>query len=298
MRRSLPSVAIASLVAATLAATASASLYLTFSRTTAAPGDHVVVRTRGRGAIRVPVGRRPLRVYLVEGSVADSVRSPKDPRIVPLGRLALRRVKPHFADGRLEFAAPNVPPGDYTTLISKGRTLVRGGPRPGPFRVVEATPPVRSCESSVYGELPAGWEAQTVFAGPLGFFDLHRNLLEARYTPLRGTTRRYEAIKVLLLVKGGASATLTVPREERRQVALLYAPPLARGGIGVSVAEGHAAVTFRACPASEDPPYTQFNGGFVVAGARCAQVNVTVEGRSEPFVLRIPFGASCSSAPR
>jgi hypothetical protein len=306
VRRSLASAAVASLAAATLAATASAALYLSFSRTTAAPGDRVVVRTGGRGAIRLPVGRTPLRVYLVESSVADSVRSQKDPRLVPLGRLALHRVKPHFANGRLEFAAPNVPPGDYTTLIhcipcaphSNGRTLVRGGPWPGPFRVIEATPPVRSCENSVYGDLPAGWEAQTVFAGPLGLFDLSHNVREARYTPLRGTTRRYEAIKILLLVKSGESATLTVPSEERRQVALLYAPPLARGGTGVSVAEGHAAVTFYACPASEELPYTQFNGGFVVAGSRCAEVDVTVEGRSEPFVLGIPFGASCSSVPR
>jgi hypothetical protein len=293
VRRSLASVAIASLVAAALAATASAALYLTFSRTTAEPGDRVVVRTGGRGAIHV-VGRRPLRVYLVERSVAESVRSQKDPRIVPLGRLALRRVRPHFADGRLAFAVPNVPPGDYTTLISNGRTLVRGEPRPGPFRVVEATPPVRSCESSVYGELPAGWEAHTVFAGPLGFFDLYQNLREGRYTPLRGTTRRYEAIKVLLLVRGGESATLTVPPDERRQVALLYAPPLAQGGNGVSVAEGHAAVTFHACPATGDLPYTQFNGGFVVAGARCAEVDVSVEGRAETHALRIPFGRACA----
>ncbi len=133
MRRSLAGVAVASLAAATLAATASAALYLTFSRATASPGDRVVARTGGRGAIRLPAGRAPLRVYLVERSVAGSVRSQMDPRIVPLGRLALHRVKPHFANGRLEFAVPNVPPGDYnyTTLIhcipcaphSNGRTL-------------------------------------------------------------------------------------------------------------------------------------------------------------------------------
>ena len=64
----------------------------------------------------------------------------------------------------------------------------------------------------------------------------------------------------------------------------------------MSVAEEHAAVTFHACPASEELPYTQFNGGFMVAGARCVEVEITIEGRSEPLVLPIPFGAPCRSS--
>jgi len=53
------------------------------------------------------------------------------------------------------------------------------------------------------------------------------------------------------------------------------------------VADGDRAVTFHSCRGSDYP--TQFNGGFVVAGPRCAKLNVVASGR-EPTTLILSFG--------
>jgi len=88
----------------------------------------------------------------------------------------------------------------------------------------------------------------------------------------------------------GTTATLVVPPAERPYVSLRYvrrdlSSPL-------RVAQGEVAVTFEACAPSSVPP-TQFNGGFVVAGPRCARLEVHIAGHPEPLELRVPFGRPC-----
>jgi len=53
------------------------------------------------------------------------------------------------------------------------------------------------------------------------------------------------------------------------------------------------AYHFVACSPDSTGNDTQFNGGFVVAGARCAHFDVRIDGRTEPFRLDVPFGAAC-----
>lgn len=51
-------------------------------------------------------------------------------------------------------------------------------------------------------------------------------------------------------------------------------------------------MTFEGCSPS-GAPHTQFNGSFVVAGARCAQLEIAVRGLPEPISVTVPFGAAC-----
>jgi hypothetical protein len=281
------------LLAALAAGHAHAALWLLFSKRTTQPSDVVFVRTGGNGALleakkRGETKRWPLRVFMVAKADADSIRSTRDTRLKPLGRLTVDR----RGNGRLRFATPNLPPGDYTTLIycrscarySNGRALLPGGPA-GPFRI---TPMRRYCDSSVYGELASGWERNSVHAGPFWLVGV-RGYGARAFEPVR--PGYYGGVKVLLAVDNGVTATISVPPNERGNVALRYDRALMQGGPW-RISQGRYATTFEAC-APGDYPHTQFNGGFLVRGARCAHLEVSVRGRPEPMQVAIPFGAAC-----
>jgi hypothetical protein len=292
MRKAVVLLAALAIVGA-LAGTASAALWLVFSRTTVAPRDVVSARTGGRVAIgraaRAGARKHPLRLFLVDQAAASSVTSVRDPRLVPLGRLAVDRK----GNGRIQFTVPNVPPGDYTTLLycvtcrrySANRTILPVGPFPGPFHVTEAAPVVRDCSTSVYGDLPADWRQHSVSAGPLSLYPIPER------PPERISAGRYRPVKLIAMIQQGASATLTVPLSERSVVALAYRPPAWTSAMRVS--DGDAATTLSGCAPDETGNDTQFNGGFVVAGARCAHFEVRIDGRADSLLLEIPFGAPC-----
>jgi hypothetical protein len=127
---------------------------------------------------------------------------------------------------------------------------------------------------------------------------------------------RYPGEKLLLLVAAGERVTLAAPTDQRRRVSLLYGSeggavfPPRRGRPGFAVSDGAAAVTLAACrrrrslrEAREEcgpRPFracrwrnTQFNGGLIVAGARCVELEVWVDGRPEPLRAQLPFGRRC-----
>jgi hypothetical protein len=161
--------------------------------------------------------------------------------------------------------------------------------RPGPT----AAGFVRTCESSVYGELGDGWRRDSVIAGPLAFVALR----EAARGPAGEFRRRgsgYPGQKVLVVVEAGATVTVTVPAAERRHLALLYDPASWNERNSYRIADGQPAVTFQACPAEQQPAGadgTQFNGGFVVAGPRCATLEVSTPAAPTPRRVAVSFGA-------
>ena len=93
---------------------------------------------------------------------------------------------------------------------------------------------------------------------------------------------------MLALVRPGAVAQLVVPAAERHVVSLVYRP-----GADFStmrVADGDAIVTFHACPSASGlgpgiQEWTQFNGGILVAGARCAKFVVKSHAGESGFAL-------------
>lgn len=272
-----------------LAGGTSAALWLVFSRVSAEPGESVTVRTAGRGALAwARNGTRP-RVFMAPNAEAETIRSVRDRRLVPLGRLAVDR----RGNGRLRFVVPNLAPGDYTTFIhcprcrrrSGGRALRPVGPWPGPFRV---TPVRRGCSDTQYGELPSDWASRAVNAGPVSLFPAPMPAPE----PIPRRLGYFRPVKVLTIVAPGSEATLLVPDAQRRYVRLAFAEE--RGKFWspeMRVRDGLVAVTFRTCPET-DYPNEHFGGGFVVSRPMCAKLRVQVRGRA-PLALRVPFGASC-----
>ncbi len=139
--RRLVIVGIATLAVAALAAGIShAALWLNFSRASAEPGDFVYVRTAGIGALS-GARQRPVRVFLADAAVAAQIRSTRDRRLLPPGRLRIDCK----GTGHLRFKTPDVAPGDYKTLMycpdcarySGGRTLFQSGPS-RPFTIERA----------------------------------------------------------------------------------------------------------------------------------------------------------------
>lgn len=142
--------------------------------------------------------------------------------------------------------------------------------------------------------IPAGWaRTHAVSAGPLTlfFFQPISRLRPKLFAPVR--RGHYRPIKVLAVVRAGRAVTLSVPAAERGRLSLLYAPGANRFRPAMRVRDGMTAVRFEPC-AGDSEPETQFGGGFVVAGARCASLQVSVEGEPGPLPLSVPFGRGCS----
>jgi hypothetical protein len=237
---------------------------VSFAPTTAAPGDVITVRHPG-----------------IKGSLQAALRSPEG------RRTRLGFVGP-AAKGSFRATVANLLADNYEVQVLRRGRVVATARRA--LRVVDAPAAVRDCDSSVYGEFGAGWERRTLWAGPLGLVGATSGNAPE---PMRGRPGYFGPIKFVLVLENPEIATLRVASDDRPHVALLYAR---RGGLGewgpARVADGLPAVRFEACPPSE-VRHTQFNGGLVVDGPRCAQLEVRVRGREEPYALRVPFGRSC-----
>jgi hypothetical protein len=149
----------------------------------------------------------------------------------------------------------------------------------------------RGCSQAVGGVLPATWRKSGVVVGSLALYSFGQVTHEGAVSQLDASAfTRGRDVKMLALVRPGAVVSLGVPPSERRAVSLDYRP----GVIPSTVAEGDAVVTFHACasPSGAGPGlggWTQFNGGILVAGARC--VKFLVRSRSGTAGLVLAFGS-------
>lgn len=149
----------------------------------------------------------------------------------------------------------------------------------------------RDCNQAVGGVLPAAWRNSGVVVGSLALYSFGQVTHGGAVSSLRAsavTPRR--PVKMLALVRPGAVVSLVVPLSERRAVSLAYRP----GVIPSTVSGGDAVVTFHACasPSGEGPGvagWTQFNGGIMVASARCAKF--LVKSQSETAGFGLAFGS-------
>jgi hypothetical protein len=147
VKRAALALAVTSSLAVIVVVAASAALSLTFSTTRAPPGAVVTVRTGGSGALAgIRTSGSPLRVFLIQADEVNpnspdiGVTSPGDSRLIRVGDLTVDA----DGNGTLRFTVPNVPGGEYTTVIhcipcapfSGGRELLATGPFPGPFVVL------------------------------------------------------------------------------------------------------------------------------------------------------------------
>jgi hypothetical protein len=278
-------------------AIASAALWLVFKPAAAAPHALVSARTAGTGALLQleksgALRNQRLAVYL--GPAA--ARSVRDRRLVALGRLRVDRA----GNGRIRFRVPNVPSGRYRTFVhcvpcarySGGRALLSSGA----FRVLEARPPVRTCLSSVYGELSDDAIARAPRFGPVRLigYDPAQAARASWLKDFRIRATGQYVVKILLLVDRGPAVTIAVAPADRRAAAVSYIP--ARFNTA-RVTGADAATTFSPCQGGEGVPgadsgRTQFNGSFVLARPLCARFELQVAG-SEPQRFALPFGRPC-----
>jgi hypothetical protein len=160
---------------------------------------------------------------------------------------------------------------------------------------------VRTCQTSVYGTLddPA-WRKHSIIAGPLVFYsaDQYAEQPASLFAPLIGNDGFYAGQKLLVFVRRGAVATVVVPESIRSDAALLYNPAAWNDRNAYTIEDGESAVRFKACKKGETTPVdgppnamTQFNGSFVVAGARCVSLEVLVRGEKRRIPVTLSFGS-------
>ena len=147
MKRAALALAVVAPLAGIVVVAADAALSLTFSTLRAPPGEVVTVRTGGSGALAGIDSDRPSpQVFLIDADDVNpnspdlGLTSPGDRRLIALGELTVDGE----GNGSLRFAVPEIPSGEYTTVIycapcapfSGGRKLLATGPFPGPFVVL------------------------------------------------------------------------------------------------------------------------------------------------------------------
>lgn len=166
---------------------------------------------------------------------------------------------------------------------------------------------VRGCDARVESENLLGQDAlpneyrHYARIGPLLLVADYAGADASDFQHLPARPGRYDAAKVLVLAHAGPPATLAVGPGARRVASLLYesAGPGVTGAKGYRVADGDRAVRFEPCRPDEPAlvgnrtvgAWTAFNGGLVVAGARCVPLEVYVTDRDRPFRATISFGA-------
>jgi hypothetical protein len=158
---------------------------------------------------------------------------------------------------------------------------------------------VRTCQTSVYGDLGSGWRKSALAAGPIAFVGL--GALDAAPAGDFGSVDgKYRSIKALAVVDIGVEVTVSVSPVDRPHGGLIYDPSAFRDDGLYSLGEGESAVTFQSCSEGQNPlgfdGPTQFNGGFIVDGPRCLTLDVAPDG--EPTLqLVVSVGAgSCGSS--
>jgi hypothetical protein len=158
---------------------------------------------------------------------------------------------------------------------------------PTPSVTGPPAPFVRTCDSSVFGELGRDFEDGSVVAGPVVFVGIegYERLGDRWFRVREG---RAPAIKVLLVVRGKDPVTISIAGDV--PASLAYDPAMWRSSNVVPLSAGDAAVTFEPCGGG--PQRTQFNGAFLVSGPRCVPVEVAIPS-GETLRAELPFGTSC-----
>lgn len=153
---------------------------------------------------------------------------------------------------------------------------------PSPSAAAPGGPPVRTCESHVFGELH-GWRRSSTIIGPVGFVGLP-GYADAGHQVLASKGERYPGLKTLLVIEEGPPVTVTILDPARAR--LLYDPAGWRNRNRYPLESGATSTVFEPC---EGMRSTQFNGALLVTGRVCVTIEVAVQGR-EPERTEVPIG--------
>jgi hypothetical protein len=115
----------------------SASLAVSFDTESGSPGSEIRMRTIGEGACQLCPPTLPL--FFVAATSVDTVRSPSDPLLTPVGQLHIDSQ----GNGSASIVLPRLTPGQYMVMAycepcaatSAGRRMLPIGPFPEPFNL-------------------------------------------------------------------------------------------------------------------------------------------------------------------
>jgi hypothetical protein len=154
-----------------------------------------------------------------------------------------------------------------------------------------------TCAEAIWSQLPAGWQRQSVQAGPLWLVGLR----QVSTSPVKVGSARVGGLFVM--VRNGVNAWVTVVGPADSYFRFLFGPnDLARGADGpYSISDGESGVTFEGCPSRTQgsliPGYTQYGGYFLVTVPRgCVTLDVWAQTGVRPTRVVFPVGgAQCRS---
>ena len=232
-----------------------------------------------------------------ERRLADALHEAVD-QALPPGRLIdqiRRRHRRHRARvGVASFAATAAVAAITLPLavpaISGGPATL--GPGSGPGAAISATPVARpgtilqNCSDQIGGRYGAGWQHQSIQAGPLWFVDARK-----LYASNGGTSPLpYGDLPVN--VKDNSVARLRVIGAARHYFRFLYGASNTGSG-SYTLRDGVRGVTFAACRPGQTigdflPGYTEFWGGFVISKVpACVSLGVWTTKARGP--IRVSF---------
>jgi hypothetical protein len=165
------------------------------------------------------------------------------------------------------------------------------------------------CASAVFSpgqSWPDRWPEPTtdaIVAGPIAWPDLrtlasdhrpHGGSPATAYAPVDGLAFQVEG---LVALTDGTTARVQIPANESRRLSLDYTGLQPRNAAGrYNVSDGASRVTFHACSRLPNgPPSSLFEGGFIVAWAQCARVDVYTGTSRQPVARQIAFGVRGST---
>jgi hypothetical protein len=103
---------------------------------------------------------------------------------------------------------------------------------------------------------------------------------------------RHRGYKIPVTLPEGTVAVLSVPREMRGRVGLVFSPRTQDDVWKRGIDAADTAVKFIACKPSSTPGRTGWPGGLVVDRRRCVTLVVRVPGEA-PVRRRVPLGRPC-----
>jgi hypothetical protein len=139
---------------------------------------------------------------------------------------------------------------------------------------------VAPCDKAALGTGPPNWAQESLTAGPVGVF---RHPLSRMFRTGNGQL----TAKMPILVEGQKSVTVSVPPGLRGRVFLYYGRILDREGhptTSFADANGYGETRFEPCAGRSRTPWP---GGVRIKGTAPVHLTVWVEGRDEPFQLRL-----------
>ncbi|MGH8945385.1 MAG: hypothetical protein ACRDVL_04490 [Acidimicrobiia bacterium] len=148
--------------------------------------------------------------------------------------------------------------------------------------------PRRTCGSNVAGTITPSPHDVQVGALLLPNAAEHALANPEEFAPVDG---RYWGSKILAVVSEGARVLLVVPDHEKENASLVYKvrDPTLPGGEPLRISDGERGVVLEGCPDHE----TQYDGGLLVAGPRCLDLDTYFDGATQGDRITLGFGTQC-----